>query len=375
MIRPSYLLNAFRYLPAALRVGCCALSLLIGCRSKVPIYVWQPAQFTCPVGSRLAIGPVSGNSEVAWQIEHALMMQRPASRGDLQLITAKQLAEVAPVRLASVGSLTNDAAALEAARRAEADFLLQGEVLSARLVAGEAVQKADYQVAASGGSEQMLTSWRLVDVRTSKTVATQAVTMSTERAELEYPDLLSTPSPRTRLVTASAREAWRGLAPSVEKDEVQLMVPWFQVGAIPTRAGIVDAHQGRWDLAEQRWKLAVRRNPLNIAARHNLAIAQVAREDFSSARERLAEVRWPLSTRLPPESRFWIDQRQRRYQAAHGLGEPAEGWLLPSATAEPGQAPPASAISIQELPWWTAIPLTKPPGWSWQAWLHQPWTL
>ena len=93
-------------------------------------------------------------------------------------------------------------------------------------------------------------------------------------------------------------------------------------------------------------------------------------EDFDAAKEQLSDVSWPLSTRLPAESRFWLDQRDRQYRAAHGLGKPEQGWLLP----DPVEAEVLSVkpTSIEELPWWTAIPFVKPPGWTWRGWLTQP---
>lgn len=334
-----------RWLPSARTFTLCVgFSFLFGCRSTVPIYVWQPARFTCPHGARIAIGSVGGNNSISTQLEKALMMQRPTARGDLALITSTQLAEISPVRLASAAELSNDAIAIESARRAEADFLLQGEVLKADLNGSKQsseVASAIYETASDFG-ERLLTSWRLIDVHSSRTVASAAITIDSARADSDYPDLLATvPNPTSRLISASARDAWRELAPSVQRDQVELMIPWLQLGAIPTRAGIVDAHKGRWDLAEQKWRIAVRRNPFNIAARHNLAIAQIAREDFSTARDMLASVPWPLSTRLPADTRFWMDQKLRQYHAAHGIGKPEDGWLFPdppiASTAMHGQ--------------------------------------
>ncbi len=306
------------------------------------------------------------------------MMQRPSARADLALITTKQLADVSPIQLASTASLSNDSTALMAARIAKADYLLQGEVLSSKLNKAAEVKSASYSTEDKIGNEQLITSWRLIDVRTARAIANQAVSLNTAVVDEAYPDLLATmPNPSVRLVTASARDAWRELAPSVERDQVELMIPWPQLGAIPTRMGIVDARKGRWDLAEQKWELATRRNPLNIAARHNLAIAHAAREDFPGAKEMLQTVRWPLSKRLPAESRFWLDQKHRQFQAAHGLGRPEQGWLFPDPIQDNGkfQSEPVRPVNIDDLPWWTAIPLMKPPGWSWRDWWLQPWAL
>ena len=301
------------------------------------------------------------------------MVQRPAARDDLQLISSTQLIDRSPVRLVSTSSLQNDATAIQAAQRSSANLLLEGEVLIARFVEPDSREPVTED--APPPNEQLLISWRVIDVATSKSVTNQVVSIDTHRADNDYPDMLLThPDPTDRLIVASARDTWKGLAPSVTRDEVELMIPWLQIGAMQVRNGIVDCHNGRWDLAEQKFAKAARWNPLNVSAHHNLAIAQAAREDFSAAKEQLSRVSWPLSTRLPAESRFWLDQRDRQFQAAHGLGKPAQGWLFPD-PVEFNVLPPVDPTSIEELPWWTAIPFTKPPGWTWRAWLTQPWVL
>lgn len=360
---------------AWIQFACCACWVIsfCGCRSVVPIYVWQPASFICPHNARIAIAPIAGNAEVAARIERALVMQQPVARGDLKLISAQDLIAYSPIRLVSTAAMENEATAIQAAQQSAAELLLEGEVLSAKLV--DPQNREPLTEESPPPNEQLLISWRVIDVTTSKSVANQVVSIDTLRADSDYPDMLLThPDPTDRLIIASARDSWKGLAPSVAKDEVELMVPWLQVGAMSVRTGIVDAQNGRWDLASQKFDTAARWNPLNVAAHHNLAIAQAAREDFRVAKSQLSRVSWPLSTRLPAESRIWLDQRDRQFQAAHGLGEPAEGWLFP----DPVQRNSSKAVKptrIEELPWWTAIPMAKPPGWTWRAWFTQPWVL
>jgi hypothetical protein len=263
--------------------------------------------------------------------------------------------------------------AIQAARNSSANLLLEGEVLIAKFVEPE--NREPVTADSPAPNEQLLISWRVIDVATSKSVTNQVVSIDTQRADNDYPDMLLThPDPTDRLIVASARDSWKGLAPSVARDEIELMIPWLQIGAMQVRYGIVDCHNGRWDLAEQKFATAARWNPLNVAAHHNLAIAQAAREDFPAAKEQLSKVSWPLSTRLPAESRFWLDQHDRQYRAAHGLGKPEQGWLFPD-PVESEELTTAEPISIEKLPWWTAIPFTKPPGWTWRAWLKQPWIL
>lgn len=351
--------------------ACCVVSFF-GCRTAVPIYVWRPATFECPPNAKIAIAPIAGNDDVASKVEHAIVTQRPAARADLQIVSSEQLFYQSPIRLVSTASLQNDLTAIQAARKASANLLLEGQILSSNLVAPE--ERAAVPEGASPPNEKLLISWRVIDVATSKSVANHIVSIDTKRADKEYPEMLLTyAEPTDRLIAASAREAWTSLAPSIARDKVELMIPWLQIGAMQVRYGIVDCHKGRWDLAEKKFARAARWNPLNVAAHHNLAIAQAAREDFTAAKEQLSNVSWPLSTRLPGESRFWLDQRDRQFRAAHGLGIPAEGWLIPD-PVEPDVVY-AEPTSIEKLPWWTAIPFAKPPGWTWQGWLKQPLVL
>ncbi len=357
---------------AWIQFACCACCFFsfCGCRTTVPIYVWQPALFACPPGAKIAIAPIAGNSEIATRVEQAFLGQKPEARADLRLISSKQLINYSPIRLVSTASLQNDVTAIQAAKKTQANLLLEGEILTARLVDPESRGPVTEDKLAP--NEQLLISWRVIDVATSKSVANQLVSIDTRQADKDYPDMLLThPDPTDRLIAASARDAWKGLAPSVARDEVKLMIPWLQIGAIQVRYGIVDCYKGRWDLAEQKFARAARWNPLNVAAHHNLAIAQAAREDFATAKEQLSDVSWPLSTQLPAESRFWLDQRDRQYRAAHGLGKPEQGWLFPEPVSS--EVIPNEPTSIEKLPLWTAIPFTKPPGWTWHAWLTQPW--
>jgi hypothetical protein len=351
--------------------ACCAFSSG-GCRVAVPIYVWQPATFNCPPNAQIAIIPIAGNTDIAARVEDALVMQRPEASADLQLIASKQLVQHSPIRLVSTAALQNDVTAIQAARQTSANLLLEGEILNAKLVDPEARPPVTDDKLPP--NEQLLISWRVIDVETTKTVANHVVSIDTRRADKDYPEMLLThPDPTDRLVAASARDSWKVLAPSVGRDKVSLMIPWLQLGAFQVRQGIVHCHAGRWDLAEQKFAWAARWNPLSVAAHHNLAIAQAAREDFPAAKEQLSNVSWPLSTRLPAESRFWLDQRDRQYRAAHGLGKPEQGWLLPDPVVP--EVLTAEPTSIEELPWWTAIPFAKPPGWTWRAWLSQPLVL
>jgi hypothetical protein len=343
------------------------IAWLAGCRTTAPIHVWHQSQHTCPQGVKIAISTLTGDPQLVASLEGAMLAQRPQARPDFAIISSRQMAERSPVQLASTANIESDLTALQAAKRMKANLLLEGEIMSAKL---NDPAKVEPRSEAPKPREYLLISWRLIEVDSSSQLATHIVSIDNHQADERYPDLIRfDPNPTSRLLAAGARDSWKVVAPSVEVEGVELMVPWLQLGAIRTRAGIVDAKRGRWDLAEQRWI-----NPFNVSARHNLAIAQAAKEDFSAAKQQLRKTRWPLSTRLPPESFFWLDQKHRQFVAAHGLENPIEGWMFPDPQPDQ-QGLHVRPVEIESLPWWTAVPLAKPPQWTWRDWLRQPLVL
>lgn len=357
-----------------------AFSLLSGCRTTVPIYVWRPPQVSTPVGAKLAIAPVAGSPELAQRIEEALLSQRPAACADIAIFTTEQLVESSPIRLVSTASLNNDLTALEAARATGADILVQGAILTTDvtlndlLEADQAVARADNanmnrtfftrlsQPAEEVANRRLLLSWRIIDVPTGKTVGARSFTLYSRSVAKEYPDLEATvQNPVALLIAGSARETWKTIAPVVDRGEVRLAVPWLQPGAWLVRRGVKSAKKGDWPQAEQAWEKASKRFWFSAPAHHNLAIAQAAREDFPTAKLQLQNARGLFNYRLPSETLFWLDQHHRLYHAAHGLAKPDEGWAFP----EPSDITPyeqyAEPIDLAELPWWTAIPFVKPP--------------
>ncbi len=352
-----------------------------GCRVAAPIHVWHPSQCSVPNRSTVAVALLGEGDGIIARLESAMLAERPQARADLIIASTPQLVQRLPIQLVSTNWQQSNLTALEAARQSNFGLLIEGVVLSSRLkeprVQPEATEIGLYQNAnrskkETGPPDYLLLSWRLVEVSTGKGLASHIVSIDSRVADERYPELAAVQQDETeRLVVASARESWKIIAPAVEVERVELMVPWLQLGAMRTRAGIVDANKNRWDLAEQRWRTASRWNPLNVAARHNLALAAAAREDFAEAKRQLKSVPWPLSTRLPPETYFWLDQKHRQYVAAHGLDKPAEGWAFPDPEPEP-ELTDARPIEVETLPWWTAIPFTKPPHWTWQGWLRQP---
>ncbi len=357
-------------------MGCLiACSLVCGCRTTVPIYVWRPPQVDTPVGATIALAHVAGDPELSWRIEEAILAQRPTACADIALYTADQLFERSPIRLASTSSLNNDSTALQAARATGADILIQGEILATDVTLDDLLEadqaseqrakenmnqtffKRLYQSSNDEPNHRMLLSWRIIDVPSGRTLGAHSFTLYTKGVAEEYPDLeASEQNPAALLIAGSARETWKTIAPVVDRDEVRLAVPWLQPGAWGVRRGVKAAKQGNWPLAEKRWQKTAKWFWFSAPAHHNLAIAKAAREDFAGAKQELVKARGLFNFRLPSETLFWLDQHHRSYHKAHGLDKPIDGWAFP----EPSDIVPyqsyATPINLEDLPWWTAIP-------------------
>ena len=355
----------------------------LGCRSTVPIHVWKPAEVPTLSSARVALAPVAGDPELAHLIEQQLLAQRPAAKANVSLFTADQLADRSPVRLASTAALTSDLVSIQAARSVGADIVLQGEILSANLEAEALAQppvesknmnEAFFQrrQKKKPKEESLMLSWRVIDVATSRTLGAKSFTLYTKQASKEYPDLaMVNQDDTTLLVAASARETWKAISPIVSRERIRLAKPWLQPGAWRVRRGIAAAKRGQWQTAEEHWQAAVQWFPFCAPAHHNLAIAYAAQEDFAAAKKQLGRATGLFAIRLPGETLFWLDKHHRQYHAAHGLPKPENGWAFPDPpTATNIHLEPP--VDLDELPWWTAIPLAKPPHWTWRNWLTQP---
>ncbi|HBE66742.1 MAG TPA: hypothetical protein DDW52_01205 [Planctomycetaceae bacterium] len=351
----------------------------IGCRRLAPIHVWQAGQFAPPPSAKLALGPVAGAPPIARRLEQELFAQRPAARSDLAMFTAEQLHLRSPVKLASTAALSHDALAIKAAKSVGADVLLQGEILVAELAEDDQQEpqgQIDYNnlyfaQPEETPDEHLLVSWRLIDVKTSQVIGAHSVNLRSSAAKEQYPELFSLSADQA-LEAAVARETWKALAPTVGKDNVRLATSTLMPGSIGVRFGNRYARRGDWATAERHWQRVTDWFPLNASAQHNLALAHAAKEDFQAAKQQLQKARGPLAFRLPSETLFWLDVTHKNYVEAHQLPPPVEGWAIARPEQPITPVTPVQPIDIDDLPWWTAIPGAKPPGWTWQDWLSQP---
>jgi len=224
-------------------------------------------------------------------------------------------------------------------------------------------------------SEQITVAWTVTDVQSGARLESATLTIDREQAEKDYPEIMGTASDNVeRVVQGVSKESWKMFGPSTKKEDADIALPWFLVGASRIRQGDGYARHGRWDLAEQQWQDVASKHPWNNAAWNNLAIAAVAHEDFELGRSRIEHAKSYIPWDRARKTERWLDEKQHNYHRALGLPDREGGWLVPD--PPPPEAvenvPAVEAIDIDKLPWWTAIPGTKPTGWTWRQWLTQP---
>ena len=361
---------------------------IAGCATRVPIYTWTPSGIDIPAKTSVGLAPVAGPANVTGPLQKELLAQRPAAKADIAVYTPENLAERFPVRLASTASLSNSVAAIYAARQSGVDVLLVGEVVEStlQLIPVEQQEKPKpnmnelfFQRLGRGKDEKeipdqrIVVSWNAIDVPSGKTLGNHVVNLTLKQALQEYVDLDQgdTVDPQV-LLTACARESWKAISPSVYKQEVKLARTYLLPHSWSVRNGIQAAKIGEWEIAQQHWEKASKGWLANPAALHNLAISDVAREDFEMAKFHVRAAAGWYRHALPSETLFWVDSQQKAYHRAHQLPRPDDGWLIPDAASGVTSLDSVKPVDVHELPWWTAIPLAKPPHWSWGDWLQQP---
>ncbi|WP_047817137.1 tetratricopeptide repeat protein [Rhodopirellula islandica] len=260
---------------------------------------------------------ISGPDEWAEPIEEALLSDPPSR---WQLIAADQLEGVATIRLVSgFEEEPSDMAVSSAARRQGLQYLLHGEILQAT---GHEERE-----------DKVSLSWRLTGLQPGTKSAGMPITVDEALISQRYPQLMNVPDVAERTRRAAILETKRLLAASVVRQQVALASPRMLPGSRAIRRGNELARSGNWPMAEQVWNQVLESHPRNPAALINTSIAAAARQDFTTAKERISEaVRRsafsPANKSLAEETLVWIELRQRDYHNAFDLPPPPEGWLV-----------------------------------------------
>ncbi len=366
------------------RVGCCAILIAIaGCQMTAPMHVWKRPILTSGGPVRVAVAPIEGEPQIAERLQLAIETTKPQSMPQLSVLFPSQLEQISEIQLAAYDGQPSTMAALSAARRGEANYLMMGNILAHHLELQE-IEGTSQPVPQSNkrDPDSLTVQWMVIDVSTGQRVGEHTITMNQKEAEKNFPDLAFVGNADAKIIAASARRSWELVVPTTHVDEVVIDLPWFSPGSTSVRKGNGYARQGRWDLAEREWQEAADMHNWNTAAWTNLAFAAVAHEDFQLARDRLRHA----DTQLWPGDETkkelqWIEGKQREYHAAFELPPPSDGWSIPDPPTAPPNSqnpttlptPASQPKSLDDQPWYTAIPFIPPPGWSWSQWWSQPW--
>lgn len=282
----------------------------------VPIHVWQPPQLESTVGKTVAISKVIGPRETADLVEARLLEMAPADSGrETTFIQSESLQDKSEIQLVSWSDEEpNDVALASVARQEGIDYVLRGEVLENR------IQR--------DGEDPLIVSWQLTSIAENRSAGGRPIVVETESAIDRYPDLAFASERESLLANAAVRDTFRLIVPWVERQRVDLAIPYFLPGSEEVRRGNAAALAGRWADAAQIWTEVAEKHPTQVAATHNLAIAAAAAQDFSRGKllARKAIRRQP--TKLHKETLVWIEQMQRRYHNSFNLPDPPEGWFV-----------------------------------------------
>jgi hypothetical protein len=355
-----------------------AILLAAGCKMTAPMHVWTASQVPKSGMVRVAVAPIGGKGNATDRLLEAMQRAQPQPNPMIAAVYPTELSEIGGIQLVSFDNQPNDMATLSSARRAGLDYVLQGNVVDANLdiPPPDPMEKKRFRLFKPKEKIEHLTvHWSIVDVSSGQRIKEQTITMDRKQAEKLYPDLaFHTPGGDGRVLMACARQSWSFVAPTTGPIQAALDLPWVMPGSSQVRKGNGFARQGNWERAEQEWQTVAEQHPWNLAAWKNLSLAAVAKEDFQLARDRLkhADSAWPGDSTFPALT--WIEQRQRDYHRSFDLAPPAAGWTLPEPpkTVGPEDVPPSPPRDLNEMPWWTVIPIIPPPGWTWYQWWTQP---
>ncbi|MDM4017730.1 tetratricopeptide repeat protein [Roseiconus lacunae] len=327
----------------------------VGCRVTAPVHRWVPPVLDSAVDQSVLLSEIVGPPQVVASLEERLLDAVPRDAGRrFDLISIDRLQEqsqaespTGPIALvAHQESVPSDVSLIPLAKQQGIKYLLRGEVLpqpgpvpianaSERLAVSWCLTPID-----EAASQGQLTSSADGNTKSAASPAQQQMgiplVITLESAIEKYPDLGLVSDKQTALEIAMVRETLPLLSPSIRRDRVRLDQPIWLLGSSHVHRGNRFAATGRWQEAEREWRTALRWNPLSTAAMHNLAIAKVAKQDFSAARKYARK-----SIRFGPTKRHqrtavWVEKSQRDYHEAFELADPAEGWMVTRSTGQDG---------------------------------------
>ncbi|MEZ6056028.1 MAG: CsgG/HfaB family protein [Planctomycetaceae bacterium] len=270
-----------------------------GCSHFGTFQRWQPAE--------IAVDGLSSVTVMEFDGEHgdAVASTLTARLYDGQFYSLVDRSQLSPVSQVSLGPDNQQNAILRAARSANVDAIISGNVVEYRCE-DQVLTDTSFSVNQHEGNHgegmnvgfsnsqtlrregTVTVSFRLIDTMTGEVRATRQTSHHFEGVH-DTRDPASVPLPTkgevlTNLTNACVDDFTRMLAPHRAECRMKLAtaIP-FSNGWTAIRQGVKLAERGEWEAAERKWQEALAKNPMSDVATYNLAVAAAAREDYAQA--------------------------------------------------------------------------------------------
>lgn len=303
--------------------GALCLACAGGCKlpsSTADISVWHPPIAQSAVGQRVRLEPIIGPPELAGAIRQAMLDAPPSDIGrQITVIDGNQSPDSNIALVSATDRPIPKTTNKLATNKPAADYILRGEVLP------PPTQPVD-----RSGTEPPLQpirmTWRLLKTGPDGQTAVQSIGGTAMKVE---PEPILAPedsklipienSRRDRLIRLAANQSFDLIAPSIRRQNVTLVNArsWQQGDAID-RANQSAMH-GDWLTATQIYRDVLAAKPRSHAAAHNLALAQVAAQDFDAARQSIALAMSIKPNEQTAATMAWIETTYRNHQSAFQL--------------------------------------------------------
>lgn len=276
-----------------------------GCQHCCQYQALEPARTSLPGVNRVAVVNFGGDNGPAVA---AALSARLWNADFHTLVDSSQFNPIRTASHSSAGGPTDANVILAAAREAQVDGVLMGDVIEYRCedqnltsthfgFGQSEAANGRYHAEGMGihfSSEDTLiregtvtVSYKLVNPETGELLATDTVSRSFEgRLVNGNGTLPSQGEVLDNLLSECASEIVAALAPHEVSVEVELVTrSWWQSGSRIVRRGVDDAESGDWDAAESAWNEALEEDPENDAALFNLAWLAARNRKFETAEE------------------------------------------------------------------------------------------
>jgi hypothetical protein len=239
------------------------LAIAAGCAPQARVMVLRPAEVDIAGIHRLTVVDISGMGETGRQARAAITA-RLAEQQHFALVDPAELSRVEPA--AFTGPQIDEGRVVQAARQAEVDGLVTGQVVA-------------YEMGSTLTSPPTVTlAVKLIDVASGEVRDARQVTRTFKSRDVSDRDAVL-----QGLLADCADEVATRITPHQELIEVELARQYWGAGLADVHRGNALAREGKWPEAAAAWQAALDASPRNHAALHNLAMAALARGDLAEA--------------------------------------------------------------------------------------------